>query len=137
MKKQILLATIAAMFSIATVSAQGGGMPRRTVEERVKVVHEKLDSAFKLDAAKMKDAEAIFTDYYKAQDKVREDAMAGGGQPDRDAMRAKMQELGTQRDDKLKKVLTEEQMKTWKDQIEPSMRPQRRGGNGQGPGGQK
>ena len=78
----------------------------------------------------MKEAEAIFTDYYKAQDKAREDAMAGGAQPDRDAMRAKMQELSGQRDDKLKKVLTDDQLKTWKD-IEQSMRPQRRPQGGQ------
>ncbi|MEP6673520.1 MAG: hypothetical protein ABJA78_00130 [Ferruginibacter sp.] len=132
MKKQIVLTAIVAFLGFATVNAQG--FQRRTVEERVKAVHEKLDSAFKLDAAKMKEAEAIFTDYYKAQDKAREDAMAGGGQPDRDAMRAKNQELAGQRDDKLKKVLSEDQMKIWKDQIEPSMRPQR--GN-RPPGGQK
>jgi len=38
------------------------------------------------------------------------------------------------RDAKLKVLLSEEQMKTWKEQIEPSMRPQRPAG-GQGGGG--
>jgi len=38
------------------------------------------------------------------------------------------------RDAKLKALLSEEQMKTWKEQIEPSMRPQRPAG-GQGGGG--
>lgn len=133
MKKQIVLTAIAAVLGFASVNAQGG-FQRKTVEERVKIVHGKLDSAFKLDATKMKDAESVFTDYYKAMDKAREEAMAGGAQPDRDAMRAKMQELTGQRDEKLKKVLTEGQMKTWKDEIEPAMRPQR--GN-RPPAGQK
>lgn len=132
MKKQILLAAVAAMFSIATVSAQGGGgMPRRTVEERVKIVHEKLDSAFKLDAVKMKEADVIFTDYYSAQEKAREEMGAGG---DRETMRAKMQEFAAARDAKLKSVFTEEQMKTWKEAIEPTLRPQRNRSGGQGNG---
>jgi hypothetical protein len=59
---------------------------------------------------------------------------AGGGQPDRDAMMAARKEVNDARDLKLKEVLTEAQMKTWKDEIEPSMRPQRGGGGGR-PGG--
>ena len=114
---------IAAVVSITAANAQGG-FQRRRVEERVKSVHEKLDSAFKLEAVKMTQVDSIFTGYYKTQDAAREEMMAGGS-PDRDAMRAKMQELAAARDEKLKLVFTEEQMKTWKDTIEPSMRPQR------------
>jgi len=131
MKKQIVLMAIAAVVSISAANAQGG-FQRRTVEERVKSVHEKLDSAFKLDAAKMTQVDSIFTNYYKTVDKAREDMMASGS-TDREAMRAKMQDMAADRDSKLKNVLTEEQMKTWKDSIEPSMRPQR--GN-RPPGGQ-
>ena len=123
MKKQIVLMAIAALVSVSAANAQGG-FQRRTVEERVKSVHEKLDSAFKLDAAKMTQVDEIFTNYYKTVDKAREDMMASGS-TDRDAMRAKMQDMAADRDDKLKVVLTEDQMKTWKDSIEPSMRPQR------------
>jgi hypothetical protein len=43
-----------------------------------------------------------------------------------------MQKMTTDRDDKLKKVLTEDQFKEWKDKIEPSMRPQRPPGGGGG-----
>ena len=49
-------------------------------------------------------------------------------------MMAARQKLTDERDAKLKTILTEEQMKTWKEQIEPSMRPQRPAG-GQGGGG--
>jgi periplasmic protein CpxP/Spy len=133
MKKQILLAAVVAMISITTVNAQGGGnFQRRTPEERLKPIHDKLDSAFKLDAAKLKQADEIFLTSFKDSDKKMEELRAGGGQPDRDAMMAARKEINDARDAKLKAVLTEAQMKTWKDEIEPSMRPQRGGGAGGG-----
>lgn len=131
MKKQILLAAVVAMISITTVNAQGGGnFQRRTPEERLKPIHDKLDSAFKLDAAKLKQVDEIFLTSFKDSDKKMEELRAGGGQPDRDAMMAARKEINDARDAKLKAVLTEAQMKTWKDEIEPSMRPQRGGGGG-------
>jgi len=132
MKKQIVLIMVAALIGITSVKAQGG-FQRRTVEERVKSVHEKLDSAFKPDAVKMASIDSVFTTYYTAQDKAREEMMASGTM-DRDAMRAKMEELAGVRDGKLKTVLTEAEMKLWKDAIEPGMRPQR--GNRPPGGGQ-
>jgi periplasmic protein CpxP/Spy len=133
MKKQILLAAIAAIFSITAVNAQGGGnFQRRTPEERLKPIHEKLDSAFKLDAAKMKQVDEIFLNSFKESDKKMEEMRAGGGQMDRDAMMAARQKMTDERDAKLKEILTADQMKIWKDTIEPSTRPQRgnRGGGG-------
>ena len=135
MKKQILLAAVVAMISITTVNAQGGNFQRRTPEERLKPIHDKLDSAFKLDAAKLKQVDEIFLTSFKDSDKKMEELRAGGGQPDRDAMMAARKEINDARDAKLKAVLTEAQMKTWKDEIEPSMRPQRGGGGGGNRGG--
>ena len=109
--------------SVVTVSAQGRGQ-RRTVEERVKTIHEKMDSAFKPAAEKLTEIDTIFTTFYKAQDKLREELMSGGERPDPQVMREKMLPMITERDDKLKKVLTEEQFKKWKEEIEPSMRRQ-------------
>lgn len=131
MKKQILSAAIAALIGITAVNAQGGGgnFQRRTPEERLKPVHEKLDSAFKLDATKLAQADSIFLAAFREQDKKMEELRAGGAQPDRDAMMAVRQKLTDERDAKLKTVLTEQQMKIWKDEIEPSMRQQRGGGN--------
>lgn len=128
MKKFFFLALMltAASFVFAQ-GGGGGGFQRRTVEERVKMVHDKLDSAFKPAADKLKEIDVIFTDFYKAQDKMREEMMSGGERPDPQVMREKMQGMNTERDDKLKKVLTEEQFKKWKEEIEPSMRPQRGG----------
>lgn len=126
MKKKVLLITATVVIGIGSLKAQGG-FQRRTVEERVKSVHDKMDSAFKPEVLKLALIDSAFTIFYKASDKIREDLFASG--MDRDAMRAEMQEkmkpLNIERDDKLKAILTEDQLKTWKDVIEPSMRPQR------------
>jgi len=50
-------------------------------------------------------------------------------------MMAARKQLMDDRDAKLKAVLTDQQFKTWKDDIEPSTRPQRGGGNRGGGGG--
>ena len=133
MKKQILLAAIAAVFSFTAANAQGGGnFQRKTPEERLKPIHEKIDSAFKLDAATMKTVDEIFLNSFKDQDKKMDELRAGGGQIDRDAMMAARKQMNDDRDAKLKALLTEEQMKVWKDTIEPSTRPQRGNSGGSG-----
>lgn len=128
MKKLFLIASlIIAGFTVTYAQGQGGGggFQRRTVEERVKMIHEKMDSAFKPSADKLKEIDETFTTFYKAQDKIREELMSGGERPDPQVMREKLTPIMTERDDKLKKILTEDQYKKWKDEIEPSMRPQR------------
>jgi hypothetical protein len=128
MKKTIIGLAIVMLAGTAPSFAQGGGnggfqMP--TPEERVKRVHFKADSAFRLDEAKMKDMDAAYLDYYKAQDKVREEAMASAG-GDRDAMRAAMQEkmkpFMEALDTKVKPILGDDKFKIWKEQIEPTLR---------------
>jgi hypothetical protein len=133
----LLMAAIPAM---AQPPGGGGRGQMRSVEERVKMIHEKLDSAFnkEISAAKMVEADSAFAAYYRAQMKVREEMMAAGGPPDeatREAMRTKNQELMVERDEKLQKIFTEAQYKKWKDEIEPALRPQRgAGGGGRGGG---
>lgn len=127
MKKTFALCTLLLAATFA-VQAQGG-FQRRTVEERVQAVHAKIDSAFKPDAAKLKSIDQVFTTYYTGMDKIREEARSGGERPDMEAMRAKMQPLTDARDKELKTLLTEDQFKKFKDDIEPSMRPQRRRDN--------
>ena len=94
---------------------------RRTVEERVKRVTDTLTSVFKLEKTAQDQAGVVFTDFYKASDKLRE-SLPQGERPDR----AQMEALATERDEKLKKILTEEQFKKYKDEIEPALRPRRR-----------
>jgi protein CpxP len=138
MKKAIFLLAIA-ITGVLAVQAQGGGaggggFQRRTPEERLKMVKEKLTD-LKLDKDQTTKSDSVFLDYYKAQDKVFEDMRAAGGAPDRDAMREKMQKVAGERDEKLKKIFTEDQFKKWKDEIEPTTRPQRGGGGGNRSGG--
>ena len=125
MKKTIIALAVVMFAGIAPSFAQGGGFQMPTPEERVKRVHFKADSAFKLDEAKMKDMDAAYLDYYKAQDKVREEAMASAG-GDRDAMRAAMQEkmkpFMETLDAKVKATLGDDKFKVWKEQIEPTLR---------------
>ncbi|HKP31911.1 MAG TPA: hypothetical protein VJT83_04270 [Chitinophagaceae bacterium] len=130
MKKKILFVLVAVVAGLSAVNAQGP--QRRTVEERVAITHAKLDSAFKLDKAKIAEADSAFAVYYRATDKLREEMMSGGGQPDFQAMREKMTPLVDDRDKKLQTILGADQFKIWKEQIEPSMRGRRGGGGGGG-----
>jgi hypothetical protein len=123
-KKMLLLASVAVMAVFAVNAQQPGGGQRMTVEERTKMVMDKL-ADFKLDKDKYALTDSAIITYYRGGQKMREEMMAAGGQPDRDAMREKMQKLGAERDDKLKKIFTDDQFKKWKDEIEPSLRPQR------------
>ena len=124
MKKQICIAAIVAAFSFAGMNSYAQGFQRKTVEERVKMVHDKMDSAFKLSADQQALVDSVFTNSYKTSDAAREEMMAAGNM-DQDARRAKMQEITKTRDEKLKNILTPDQMKIWKETIEPSMRPVR------------
>ena len=128
--KNVLLLVIL-LVGVIAVRAQGGNFPQRTIEERVKAVHEKLDSAFKFDVAKQTKIDSVFVTYYRQQDKIREEFRSGGERPDREMMRAKMQPAMDARDKELKTLLTEEEFKKWKDEIEPSMMQRRGGGNRQ------
>ncbi len=60
---------------------------------------------------------------------MREDARASGNRPDR----SEMEKMANDREEQLKGVFNEDQFKKFKDEVEPSMRPQRRN-NGQGAG---
>jgi len=129
MKTKITWMIIFLVFGAIAANAQGG-YQRRTVEERVQIIQQKLDSAFKLDKAKLAEADSVFANFYRSTDKMRDEMMSGGGQPDFQAMREKMQPLIDERDKKLQGILTQDQFKTWKDQIEPSLRPRRPSGGG-------
>jgi periplasmic protein CpxP/Spy len=126
MKKQFLTLAFAIAVAFAA-NAQGGGGQRMSAEERIKFTIEKM-APLNLDAATKAKSDAIITEYINAQQKAMEEIRVNGG--DRDAMMAKRRELADARDAKLKSIFTEAQMKQWKDEIEPSLRPQRPAGGG-------
>src|SRR5258706_15573915 len=126
MKSGIVVMILFIILGVTAANAQGG-FQRRTVEERLQLINQKLDSAFKLDKAKLTDADSAFANYYRATDKLRDDMMSGG-QFDRQGFMDKVQPLTDERDKKLQGILTADQFKTWKEAIEPSLRQRRPGG---------
>jgi periplasmic protein CpxP/Spy len=142
MKKHILIALVLLSASIAAYAQPqggGGGFQRRTPAERAAVIHQKLDSAFKLEPAKLAMIDTALTVLYKRQDartnEIREAMMSGGERPDMEAMREEFKKYTDAQEEILKAVLTAEQYTIWKDQIQPAMRPARPMGGGQGGGG--
>ncbi|HEX7845555.1 MAG TPA: hypothetical protein VF476_07095 [Chitinophagaceae bacterium] len=136
MKKQFLLIVALLVAGTTLTFAQpgnGGGFQRRTVEERVKTAHEKIDSAFKPAAEIMTKIDTLFTYYYKGQDAIREKLMSGGGRPDFQAMQDEMKPINEAKDTQLKGYLGEENFKVYKEKVEPLF--MRRMGGGQGGGG--
>ncbi|AXY76657.1 hypothetical protein D3H65_22835 [Paraflavitalea soli] len=132
MKKAIFLLITVAIAGMYTANAQGGGgFQRRTPEEQLKAVKEKLVD-LKLTPDQTTKSDSTFAKYFRTREKMMEEMRAGGAQPDRDAMREKSQKMAADRDDELKKIFDEAQYKKWKDEIEPSLRPQRRQGGGGG-----
>jgi periplasmic protein CpxP/Spy len=123
MKKHFIFILVLLLGGATMVNAQNN--PRRTPEERTKRVVDTLTTVFKLDKAHADQADSVFLNYYKDADKMRE-AMQGNF--DRDAF----MKLTNDRDEKLKKVLKEDEFKKFKEEIEPAMRPQRRQGGGAG-----
>ncbi len=130
MKKQIVLMLFAAIFSLTTLHAQGGGGQRQTPEERTKATMEKM-APLNLDVDAKKKTEVVITDFNNEQQKAMEE-MRASGTIDREAMMAKRKELSEARNARLKTIFTADQLKQWIDEIEPSLRPQR-GGGGQRP----
>lgn len=128
MKKTIVALTVLLLTGTTSLFAQGGfQMP--SPEDRVKRVHVKLDSAFKLDETKAKQVDDLFLEFYKQQDKVRQELMESNGgnfQGMREQMQEKMKPQQEALDAKVKPILGDDNFKFWKEQIEPTL--QRRGG---------
>lgn len=131
--KKMLICLLALFGTTAIVSAQPGGGMRRTPEERAAVIHQKLDSAFKLEASKLAMLDTALVALYKAQDAKRQEMMAGGSF-DRDAFMEEMKKFNDAQDEMMKAVLSKDQYEVWKEKIQPAMRPQRQGAGGR-PGG--
>ncbi|MGN6510557.1 MAG: hypothetical protein ACTHLD_13935 [Chitinophaga sp.] len=128
MKKQFLFA-LAFMLAVnvAAFAQQGGGNgQRRTPEERAKMTVERLTKQLQLNNDQAVKLGTVYTEFYKDMQKKREEAQAGGNRMDREAF----QKMGNERDEKVKTVLTEEQFKKYKEQMEAMRQRGSRGGGG-------
>ncbi len=128
MKKTFSILLTFFVTAIAINAQPGGGFQRRTPEQRVAAIHEKLDSAFKLEASKFQTLDTALTVLYRQQETKMREMFSGGERPDRETMMAERKKYADAQDEMMKAVLTEEQFAIWKEKIEPSMRPQRQGG---------
>ena len=104
------------------VIGQGGVIQKITPEERTKKVVDTITAVLKLDQTQQTSAQSTFLDYYKESDKLRE-AMQAGTPPER----SQFEKLTTDRDEKLKKFLSADQFRKFKDEIEPAIRTRRQG----------
>ncbi len=129
MKKNLVF-TLFVLAGMAVYAQPGGGFQRQTPQERVAAIHAKLDSAFKLEPSRLATLDTALTVLYTKQDEKMRELFTGGERPDRDAMQALMKQYSDARDEMIKAVVSEEQYVTWKEKLEPSMRPQ--GGRGGG-----
>ncbi|HET9744748.1 MAG TPA: hypothetical protein VFP97_03480 [Chitinophagaceae bacterium] len=123
MKKTIV--ALAVLLATGTVSYAQGGFQMPSPEERVKRMHAKLDSAFKPDEAKAKQVDDLYLEFYKTQDKVRQELVESNGgnfQGMREQMQEKMKPHQEALDAKLKPILGDDNFKIWKEQIEPTLR---------------
>ncbi|MFM7671857.1 MAG: hypothetical protein ACKO6Q_04615 [Bacteroidota bacterium] len=135
MKKLSLILFLSSLFFAATSQAQGMGFGQRaTVEERVKRITQKLDSAFNLDSTQKFLLDTTLKVLYRQQDARRDEIMKSGTMPDRETMMAEMKKFSDIQDEIIAGVLSKEEFLIWKEKIQPTMRPRGMGGPG-GPGG--
>ncbi len=110
-KTGLLSMTMVAAFITADAQAL---MQRPTIEERTKRIVDTITTVLKLDQAQQTQALTTFMEYYKESDKLRE-AVQAGTLPEKEQFK----KLTTDRDEKLKKFLNPDQLKKFKEDIEP------------------
>lgn len=123
MKNKIMLLLAFALAVSTGVSAQQGGGPRKTAEERTKMTVEKLSKDLSLNKEQQTKLDTVYLDFYKKMDKMRE----SGERPDMQAF----QKMGKDRDEKVKTILTGEQFKKY-EEMQAAMRQRREGRGGGG-----
>jgi periplasmic protein CpxP/Spy len=107
-------------------AAASQNVEQKQPNERTKETLLKLQAELGISNDQAGKAYPVFEAFYTAQQKMRDEMRAAGGEMDREKMKAARQELADKRDAHLKEIFTEAQMKKWKDEVEPSMRPQRK-----------
>lgn len=131
MKKQLIIGLLA-MITSGSVMAQNGENAASTEQRQPKAPNErtketilKLQQELGLSNDQMAKTYDPFFEFFTAQHNVMEE-MRASGRIDREAMKEKRDVLAGERDVKLKVIFTEEQMKKFKEVVEPAMRMQKR-----------
>src|SRR5574337_2017341 len=120
MKTKITM--LVALILMASTGIYAQGMQHKTVPERVKAAMDKITTPLGLSDSQVSSTDSVFTDFYTAQMKMFQDARASGQRPDRDAF----QKMTDDRDAKLNAIFTPDQYTKFKNEVEATLRPQRR-----------
>ena len=130
MKKLLFVIICLSIVSVSVFAQQRGN--RRTPEESAKQTTEWMKTELKLTDKQIAPVDEINLVYAKAAAKLRENATGGG---DFASMREPMQKLEEERVKSFEKVLTKEQLESYK-KLAAERRP-RPGGGGQGGGNRR
>ena len=126
MKKILLLATTVLMFLDFSVNAQQRGPRERlTPEQQATRMVERLNQELKLTDKQQTELKTWFTDSFKKRNEAFEK-----NRENREAMRSQMQKDREATEAELKKVLTEEQYKTYKANEEKRQKERQQRGQG-------
>ena len=129
--KKILLA-FGVLCLNAGLHAQPPGTPKPpTIEERIKHTNDILQKELQLNAKQKVAIEASFKIFFTAEDKLRKDHPATMPPVADSKIKVQMDKLSKERDESIKKVLTDEQYKKYLE-AEKKMRPPMPGKNGNG-----
>ncbi len=124
MKKLVMLVATGICLNLSVAFAQNN-MQQMTPEKRAEEMIEKM-KPLNLNPEQEEQTNTVLVQIFEKQQTAMKEMRAAGGEIDRDAMMAKRKELMDDRDARLKKIFTEEQYKKWKDEVEPTTRPQRK-----------
>lgn len=130
MKRNLIFSMVMGLFLVAGLNAQDQ-QPRQDFQQRRMQQREDLKKELALTKDQITKFDAIYKEFDEKMTKARE---AAGD--DREAMRTKMQEMNKERDGKIEKILTADQVKKLKDyqakQAAARQNMQRGGGGGGG-----
>ena len=120
------------LLGLGSISAQKSSQ-NDEVKAKVSQAIEKLNDAFKLEKEKLSAVENILSDFYTAQQKLKNNIQRpatglaqGLSSQDFQSIRKKNETLIADRDKRLKEQLSEDQFKKWKGSIEPSLHKRRK-----------
>lgn len=127
MKKFFLMAVMLLTVTSLTFAQERGNRQRPSAEESAKAETEWMTKELKLTEKQVTSVNTINLETAKAQQKLRESASG-----DFSKVRESMQALQTEKEKSLAKVLSSEQMETYKKKV--AERRQNRGNRGEGRG---
>lgn len=128
--RKLILATLVFTFFFGTSFAQQmQGRQGQDFQQRRQQQMEEMKKEIGLDKDQVKKFDEISKKFDDKMAAMREDMMAGG---DREAMRSKTQEINTDRDAEIKKILNKDQVKKFEayQKKQAEQRAQRQGGRG-------